>query len=68
MSDVNGTLCHKCRMSISKDEVAITKRLVNRGTTTYYCAPCLADAFGITTEDIQRCIRHYKRMGCTLFQ
>lgn len=59
--------CCGCAVSIEKDEVAITKRLINRGTTSYYCRTCLADAFGVTTEDIDRCIQHYKRIGCTLF-
>lgn len=59
--------CCGCAVSIEKDEIAITKRLVNRGTTSYYCRTCLADAFGVTTEDIDRCIQHYKRIGCILF-
>ena len=59
--------CCGCAVSIEKDEIAITKRLINRGTTSYYCRTCLADAFGVTTEDIDCCIQHYKRIGCTLF-
>lgn len=60
-------VCCKCAASISRDEIAITKRLINRGATKYYCTACLAEAFGITAEDIERSIRHYKQIGCTLF-
>lgn len=59
--------CCNCASPICKDEVAITKRLINRGTTEYYCAACLADVFGVTPEDIRQSIRRYKMMGCTLF-
>lgn len=61
------SFCCGCAVSVGKDEIAITKRLINRGTKRYYCQACLADAFGITAEDIDRCIKYYKRMGCTLF-
>lgn len=60
-------VCCKCAAPICKDEIAITKRLINRGTTKYYCTACLAEAFKITTEDIERSIRYYKQIGCTLF-
>lgn len=60
-------VCGKCAAPVSKDEIAITKRLINRGSTKYYCTACLAEAFGITAEDIERSIRRYRQIGCTLF-
>lgn len=62
-----GMDCRKCGRAVTADEAAITKKLINRGTTAYYCTDCLAEAFDVTREDIQGKIRYYKEMGCTLF-
>ena len=59
--------CRKCGRVITHDEAAVTKKLINRGTTSYYCAGCLADAFDVRTEDIWEKIKYYKEIGCTLF-
>lgn len=59
--------CRKCGKELTPDEVAITRKLVNRGTKTYYCIGCLADAFEVTEEDIREKIQYFKKMGCTLF-
>lgn len=60
--------CQKCGKSITAEEAAITKKLINRSTTVYYCIDCLAAAFDVTPEDIQKKIQYYKEIGCTLFQ
>ena len=46
---------------------ALTKKLINRGTTKYYCISCLAKAFEVTEQDLQKKIQYYKEIGCTLF-
>ncbi len=60
--------CRKCGMSLTSDEIAITRKLINRGTTVYYCADCLAEAFDVRRADIEAKIVYYKKSGCTLFQ
>ncbi len=59
--------CMKCKKNITLDEAAMTKKLINRGTSSYYCADCLAEAFEITPDDIWEKIRYFKETGCTLF-
>lgn len=49
------------------DEIAVTKKLINRGTKKYFCVDCLAEAFEVRPEDIREKIRYFKEMGCTLF-
>lgn len=63
-----GMNCKKCGRLITADEAAITKKLINRGTTAYYCIECLAAAFDVTPGDIRQKIQYYKQIGCTLFQ
>lgn len=60
-------MCTKCSVSPSHDEIALTKKLVNRGTDQFYCLSCLAAAFEVSEEDLQNKIRFFKRIGCTLF-
>ena len=52
---------------MTTDEIGATKKLINRGTTTYYCLDCLAEAFDVDREEIERKIISFKEMGCTLF-
>ncbi|MDO5337904.1 MAG: hypothetical protein Q4E89_10720 [Eubacteriales bacterium] len=59
--------CRKCRKPLSPDEIAVTKKLINRGTTVYYCIECLAQAFDVPPESIRKKIEYYKSIGCTLF-
>ena len=60
--------CLNCGKKITADEVAITKKLVNRGTTKYYCIHCLAEFFDVTSQDVENKIIYFKEMGCTLFE
>lgn len=61
------SFCRKCRKPLTSDEIAVTKKLINRGTTVYYCIECLAQAFDVSPENIQKKIEYYKSIGCTLF-
>lgn len=59
--------CAACGKPLTHDEIAVTKKLVNRGATTFYCVDCLARRFEVQPADIEERIRHFKQMGCTLF-
>ena len=59
--------CVSCGKPVTRDEIAVTKKLINRGTTEYYCVPCLAAYFEVKPEDILERIRYFRQTGCTLF-
>lgn len=59
--------CKECNKKLERDEIAIYRKLVNRGSTEYLCIPCLARYFKCHEEDIRLRINHLKAMGCTLF-
>ncbi len=63
----NVSLCIQCNKPLTKDEIAITKKLVNRGAVSFYCLHCLASHFEVTEEDIIDKIQYFKESGCTLF-
>ena len=60
-------VCVSCGKSVTRDEIAVTKKLINRGTAKFYCVPCLAAYFEVKEEDILERIRYFKQTGCTLF-
>lgn len=49
------------------DEIAIYKRLVDRGARRCLCKECLAQKLGCETAVIERKIEYFKEIGCTLF-
>ena len=59
--------CITCGRPLEKDEVALTKMLINRGATQYLCIDCLAKKFEVTREDLEKKIEEFRQMGCTLF-
>ena len=59
--------CKACSRPLSPDEIAVTKKLINRGVTEFFCVDCLAAYFEVTPQDIRERIQYFKQMGCTLF-
>ncbi len=59
--------CVRCKAALSRDEIGLHKKLVNRGSTEYLCIKCLSADFKIPEEKLRELIEHYRRMGCTLF-
>ncbi len=60
-------ICLKCRRLLSSDEIALTKKMVNRGATQYFCISCLSEHFDVPEEALRIKIREFREMGCTLF-
>ena len=59
--------CARCGAVLEKDDIALTRKMVNRGAEVFFCVPCLADHFELTEEILRNKIREFKAMGCTLF-
>ena len=59
--------CKSCARELLADEIAIYKRLINRGAAEFECKECLAKTLKLSVEDIDRKIDFFKRHGCTLF-
>lgn len=62
-------VCKKCgKAELSGDELAIYRKLVNKGATEFLCLDCLAEYFRCPRSDIEERIRYYRESGtCTLF-
>ena len=60
--------CVRCGAPLVKDDIAMTRKMINRGAESFFCLSCLADHFELTEDILREKIREFKAMGCTLFQ
>jgi len=61
--------CYVCgKENLSKDEVGLVKKMINKKSTVFYCLPCLAEYFEVTEDELIAKIEEFKEEGCTLFK
>ena len=60
-------ICCDCGKSLKKDEIALSRKLIDDQTEEFYCLTCLAEFIGCSIEDLQLKIQEFKEQGCTLF-
>lgn len=61
------SLCRDCGRELKSDEIAVTRKLINRAAEEFYCVDCLAKRFNVSAEEIHRLIANFKAAGCSLF-
>ena len=59
--------CCVCGAPLVPDEIALTRKLINRGAQQFQCMDCLAAFFGCSTGLLQEKIAQFRRQGCMLF-
>lgn len=59
--------CVVCHKELSKDEIALCKKLLSKQTKRFYCLEDLARELDTTVEVLQGKIDQFKEEGCTLF-
>lgn len=60
-------VCLRCGRLLVPDEIALTKKMINRGASQFFCLSCLALHFSVPEEALRRKITEFREMGCTLF-
>ena len=60
-------VCCECGKSLKKDEIALSKKLIDLETEDFYCIDCMADYIGCSVQDLKEKIQEFKEQGCTLF-
>lgn len=60
-------LCIDCKKVLSKDEVALFRKLIAVDTTDFMCLDCFAKYLDCTVDDLKVKISEFKEQGCTLF-
>ena len=59
--------CCECNQKLSKDEIALTKKIIDADAREFRCLMCLAEHLGCDVEDLKIKIEEFKEQGCTLF-
>ena len=60
-------ICIDCGRQLTKDEIALNKKLVSLDIKEFSCLDCLSVSFGCEVEDLKIKIDEFKEQGCTLF-
>lgn len=60
--------CIKCGKELGGDDIGLTKKLINRGSTEFMCIDCLVEKFNCPRELLEKKIEQFKASGCTLFK
>ena len=61
--------CYVCgKENLSKNEIGLVKKMVDKKSTIFYCLPCLAEYFEVTEEELIAKMEEFKAEGCTLFR
>ena len=62
------TRCKNCGAVLDRNDIGMTRKMVNRGAKDFLCLDCLAHHFGVSRETLLEKIAEFKAMGCTLFE
>ena len=60
--------CLQCASPLTRDEIALTKKLINRGAVEFLCFGCMAEHFSVTVDLLKEKVEQFREMGCTLFE
>ena len=60
-------ICCECKRTLKKDEIALTRKLIDIDTEEFYCLECLAEYIGCSVQDLKEKIQEFREQGCTLF-
>jgi len=60
--------CYICgKEALSKKEIGLTKKLLDKNSTRFYCLNCLAEYLEVDTEFLLVKVEEFKEQGCKLF-
>lgn len=62
------TVCYVCgKGALSKNEIGLTKKLLDKNSKRFYCLDCLAEYLEVDTECLLAKIEEFKDQGCKHF-
>lgn len=59
--------CYECKKTLTKDEVALNKKMLGRNIEKFLCLECLSEYLDCLEDDLLAKIQEFKDQGCTLF-
>ena len=65
---MNKKTCYVCNKEpLSKNEVGLNKKLLNKNSKRFHCLNCLAEYLEVDTEFLIVKVEEFKEQGCELF-
>lgn len=59
--------CMNCGAELSRDEIGLYLKMVDRRSTSFLCISCLSESFSLPEQELREMIVRFKRAGCSLF-
>jgi predicted nucleic-acid-binding Zn-ribbon protein len=60
--------CHVCgKKALGKNEIGLTRKLLDTDSQRFYCLDCLAAYLEIDTQLLLVMVEEFKEQGCSLF-
>lgn len=59
--------CYICENELTKDDIGLNKKLLDKNLARFMCIDCLAAHLDILVEELRVKIDEFKEQGCTLF-
>jgi uncharacterized protein YlaI len=60
--------CYVCgKENLSRNEIGLTKKMLNRNSKHFFCLECLAEYLETDTEFLLTTAEAFKERGCKLF-
>jgi biotin operon repressor len=60
--------CYICgKGALSKNEIGLTKKLLDKNSKRFYCLDCLAEYLEVDNEFLLAKVEEFKEQGCKLF-
>ncbi|MFW0884757.1 hypothetical protein ACMCNP_06925 [Candidatus Acidulodesulfobacterium sp. H_13] len=60
--------CYICeKEALNKNEIGLTKKLLDSDSKRFYCLDCLAEYLEVDTEFLLAKLEEFKEQGCKLF-
>jgi hypothetical protein len=59
--------CRECGAALSRDEVGLTKKLLDANAKEFFCYGCLAEYLEVEEEFLRAKVEEFRDEGCTLF-
>lgn len=60
--------CAVCNAKLDKDDIGLTKKLVDRRAQEFLCIDCIAARYKVDRTLLERKIEEFKAGGCKFFE
>lgn len=60
-------LCAECGAKLTRDEIAVSQKLLGVKTDAFYCLECFARLYDVDVDYLRDKIEDWKCAGCALF-